>query len=152
GGGAKSSFSLLSGGGGRASANCWAVGRYRELVQHHTVELNEALHWEGRTWGGVHTPDPGGTAPKDGDAPIDIRCPAPHSCIAVGLTSKSGKSGGPAMTGLNEVLRWNGRNWHTAAVPSPGGPASGGGFSELLSLTCTSSHNCYAAGDYGSLG
>lgn len=44
----------------------------------------------------------------------------------------------------NETLRWNGRNWRTAGVPSP---ASGAGaFNDLFGVSCTADTNCWAVG------
>jgi hypothetical protein len=50
---------------------------------------------------------------------------------------------------LNEALRWNGSAWSQLDIPSPGG-TSDGDISQLFSLACTSSANCWAAGSYGS--
>lgn len=132
-----------------SAASCWAVGADGTLGSARPVERNEALHWNGRKWALVPTPDPGGTAANDANVLDGVRCPAARSCLAVGGTGKVISTTG---AGLNEVLRWNGRKWLKAAVPSPGGPPDHGGFSELLSLTCTSPTNCWAAGADGAFG
>jgi hypothetical protein len=134
----------------RSSANCWAVGHYGKLRDAaSSVERNEVLHWNGRKWALQRTPDPGGTSRGDINQLNSVRCATAHSCLAVGSTSTAAVS---SHTGLNEVLRWDGRKWLTASVPSPGGPPGTGGFSELVYLTCTSPANCWAVGDYGAPG
>jgi hypothetical protein len=132
----------------RSSADCWAVGSYTLPSEDGIVSRNEALHWNGRKWALEHTPDPAGTTGNDANWLAGVRCPAAHNCIAVGVMDTVTDTG---TADLNEVLHWDGKKWRTVAVPSPG-PANGGGFSELASLTCTSPASCWAAGVYGTVG
>jgi hypothetical protein len=125
----------------RTAGNCWAVGTY----QKGTTKFNQALHWNGRKWSVVRTPQPGGTGADDGNALNAVRCVSPSTCLAVGSV---GMITSP-FSARNEVLRWNGRTWSPVPVPSPGGNPGAGGFSELNGLTCVSVTSCWAVGDYG---
>jgi hypothetical protein len=125
----------------RSASNCWAVGDYMKG----RTELNLAVHWNGRTWSLVRTPQPAGTGADDANALDSVRCISASTCLAVGaagmITSPFGAR--------NEVLRWNGRTWSSLLVPSPGGNPRTGGFSELIGLACASATSCWAVGDYG---
>ena len=44
-----------------AAVNCWAVGFYRRPG----VQLDEAMHWNGKSWSLVTTPTPAGTLPGE---------------------------------------------------------------------------------------
>jgi hypothetical protein len=123
------------------SRNCWAVGGYANG----SALLNEALHWNGRTWARLATPNPGGTAPEDFNVLEGIRCSSATSCLAVGTYGSIAST----PTYLNESLRWNGRRWSLIKTPDPGGTAQGD-LNTLLKLTCASPHSCWAVGEYGS--
>jgi len=122
-----------------ASANCWAVGFY---VNGNGASLNQALHWNGRTWSRVLTPDPGGTRAGANSMLSDVACTASANCWAVGLyVNGNGAS-------LNQALHWNGRTWSRVLTPDPNG--TGAGASNTLNgVTCASPANCWAVGSYG---
>jgi hypothetical protein len=123
-------------------ASCWAVGDYGTSV----TDLNQVLHWNGRKWSQVRTPDPGGTASGDFSGLNAVSCTSPASCWAVG---GYGSSSGSSFTALNEVLHWNGRTWSLASSPDPDG--TGAGANNFLSdVACTSAASCWAVGNYGS--
>jgi len=124
-------------------ASCWAVGEFTKL---HGPGLNQVLHWDGRRWSRVPAPDPGGTASGDFSALNAVSCPSTASCWAVGGYGRSGSS----FTALNEVLHWNGRTWSLAASPDPDGTGPGAG-NFLSDVVCTSTANCWAVGNYGSI-
>jgi hypothetical protein len=135
------SFSALLGVRCTSAGSCWAVGDYSRG----RTDLNQVLHWNGRKWSQVRTPDPGGTASGDFSALNAVSCTSPASCWAVGGYGSSGSS----FTALNEVLHWNGRTWSLASSPDPDG--TGAGASNFLSdVVCTSAANCWAVGNYGS--
>jgi hypothetical protein len=122
-------------------ASCWAVG---EFIKMHGPGLNQALHWDGRRWSLVPTPDPGGTTTGSNSGLLGVRCTSPGTCWAVGAYVRG--RGAPA---LNQVLRWDGRRWSLVPSPDPGGKAAGD-ISELTDIRCTSPASCWAVGDYGS--
>jgi hypothetical protein len=129
-----------------SASNCWAAGEYGNLSIEDEVTANQALHWNGKRWSEVATPDPAGTFSNDVNALQSVRCAAARNCWAVGTYGTAGST----VILSNEVLHWNGRKWHRVSVPDPGGTASGD-FSELQGLSCTSAVNCWAAGAEGIL-
>ena len=86
-------------------ASCWAVGDYGSITGSLGVRVNQALHWNGRRWSLVPTPDPGGLGNDDSSGLTAIRCPSPASCWAVGVVSTKGQAN------LYEILHWNGTSW-----------------------------------------
>jgi hypothetical protein len=87
-------------------ADCWAVGRFGSS-RTGGVSVNQALHWNGRLWSLVPTPDPGGTAIGDSNELFGIRCTSSANCWAVGNVRPNGQNG------RNEILHWNGIRWST---------------------------------------
>jgi len=125
-----------------SSHNCWAVGY--TTTSH--AYVNQALHWNGSAWKAASVPNPGGR----GSATVTpsnelfaVRCRASADCWAVGQYST-----GTNKPLRNEALHWNGSKWKIVATPDPGGAGSSD-ESELYDVTCTSSANCWAVGDYG---
>ncbi len=139
-GGTTGGFSALRRVSCVSPASCWAVG---DFGKPHGPGLNQVLHWDGRRWSLVPTPDPGGTATFSSSGLIGIRCTSPASCWAVGDYIRG--RGAPT---LNQVLRWNGRRWSLVPSPDPGGTSTGD-ISELTDVRCTSPASCWAVGDYG---
>jgi hypothetical protein len=127
-----------------SASSCWAAGQYGNLGDGREKILNLTLHWNGRRWSKVSTPNPAGTRNNHVQVLDGVRCGSPADCWAVGLF---GVVGSKVILG-NEVLHWNGRRWSTFEVPSPGGSGNED-FSELDGVSCTSDINCWAAGTYG---
>ena len=122
--------------------NCWAVGLSQP--SRGSVTLNQMLHWNGRKWGAFPVPEPGGTAAHHYNTLDEVRCVSARDCWAVGYYLKGGAD-------LDEALHWNGRRWSTVSTPTPGGILSGD-LNELYDLSCTSSANCWAVGEFGRSG
>jgi hypothetical protein len=119
------------------SANCWAVGLH---VNGNGALVNQALHWNGRTWSRVPTPDPGGTGAGAISTLNDVACTTSANCWAVGLyVTGSGAS-------LNQALHWNGTRWSRVPTPEPNGASN-----TLNGVTCASPANCWAVGSYGDI-
>jgi hypothetical protein len=118
--------------------DCWAVG----YVRRGNLLLNQALHWNGRRWSAVRTPEPGGVKQTGTNELFDVTCAAAASCWAVG---NFGVTAGTSVKLLNEVLHWNGRRWSQVHVASPGGTTTGH-VSSLRAVRCGSARNCNAAG------
>ncbi len=126
-----------------SAGNCWAVGFY----ERHGVQLDEALHWNGKHWSPVTTPTPAGTLGGDFNGLVDVACTSTDSCWA------DGEYGSDQVNGEiieNQALHWNGRIWSLVTTPNPGNNASDG-VSSLGAIRCTSARNCWAAGSYGSI-
>ena len=123
---------------------CWAAGQYGNSSGN-GLTLNQALHWNGRRWSLVSTPQPAGTGDGAVQGIASVRCSSASNCLAIGT---AGNESGTTLL-KNEALRWNGKKWSILTIASPGGAANGD-FSILSSLACTSATNCWAAGSYGS--
>lgn len=128
-----------------AADSCWAGGDFGTESASGEVQLNEALHWNGKRWSRVTTPNPAGTGATDENAIESIRCTSASDCWAVG--SYGTDAGSDVL--FNEVLHWTGRKWTVVTVPDPGGSATLD-FSVLRSVSCTAPSSCKAAGSYGS--
>jgi len=61
-----------------SSANCWAVGTDNK----HGAVLSLALHWNGKKWFRVATPEPGGTLKNDLNELYDVACVTADDCWA----------------------------------------------------------------------
>jgi hypothetical protein len=145
GGKASGGFSELSDVACTSARSCWAGGQYGHQGAMGEVILNQALHWNGKRWSRVTTPDPAGTAANDENSIKGIRCTSASDCWAVGAYGTG--AGTPVL--LNEVLHWNGKKWSEVTVPDPGGTATMD-VNLLQSVSCTSATSCEAAGSYGS--
>ena len=108
---------------------------------------NEALHWNGRRWSRLATPDPAGTAGGAGNLLVTLACGSPDSCWGAGYDGTST----PAQTIENQILYWNGRKWATAAAPDPGGSAARA-LNYVIGSACSSLRNCWAVGAYQTTG
>jgi hypothetical protein len=128
-----------------SASNCWAVGDYgSQPGLSSEVALTQALHWNGKTWSQVHTPNPAGTSNTDGNVLDSVRCSSATNCWAVGAY---GVITLPERA-LTLALHWNGKKWAKVATPNPAGTATGD-LNELIGLSCTSASNCWAAGEDG---
>ncbi len=131
-----------------SAKSCWAVGTYGLTMLTpggiSNVFFNQALHWDGKKWNLVTTPEPGGMNAHHANILDGVRCGSEHNCWAVGTFGRV-----DTKTALrNEVLHWNGKRWTNVAVTNPGGTATGAN-NELAGLSCTSTTNCVAAGSFG---
>lgn len=127
------------------SANsCWAAGLYGQDTSSSETSFDLALHWNGKKWFKVTTPNPAGTKANDLNDLDAIRCASPDDCWAAGTT-------GATDVLLNDMLHWNGRKWFTQKVPNPGGSTTGS-YNAIYSLACTSTKNCWGVGEYGLTG
>jgi hypothetical protein len=122
--------------------NCWAAGGYGKTTDNGTFERNEALHWNGKTWTQVRTPNPAGTRVNQVSVLTSIRCASAADCWGVGADGVLGERDDAIS---NEALHWNGRQWGKVTLPNPGGTALGD-INELANLSCTSAANCWTAG------
>jgi hypothetical protein len=125
-----------------AAANCWAVGEH----SHGDAQVNQALHWNGKKWAAVHTPNPGGTSSSSVSELDDSTCVTSTNCWAVGdFGSGTDES---TQKRMNQVLHWNGKKWSRLRVANPGGTGTGH-VNTLYAVRCVSASNCTAVGDYG---
>src|SRR5215469_7720420 len=120
-------------------ADCWAVGYYGTLSSN--TFANQAMHWDGKKWSLITTPDPAGTATGQSNELNAIRCVSASSCIADGFD-------GNASSFNNEVLRWNGKKWSPQTTPNPS-VTTLGHDNELNGVACSSSTSSWTAGTDG---
>jgi hypothetical protein len=113
-----------------ATGNCTAVG---------TNSGGKALaaHWDGKAWS-----DQSVASPEQLNLLGGVSCPAVKDCVAVG-TGGSLTSTSIALAPLAE--QWTGGKWAAFTAPDP---APAGGITEFNSVSCTSTTNCMAVGDY----
>jgi hypothetical protein len=88
-----------------SSADCWAVGNFGSITVGVGVGRNEALHWNGRKWRRVKTPNPGGTGTGEINDLLGVRCVSSGNCWAVGVLAS------PTTGYKDEILHWNGKKW-----------------------------------------
>ena len=81
-----------------SASDCWAVGNY----WNGTSLFNEAMHWNGKKWSHVPTPQPAGTT-GGWNVLRGVSCPSASDCRAVGWIYKTSIS--------NEALHWTGKKW-----------------------------------------
>ena len=112
-----------------SSADCWAIG-YSETTLYSTL----IEHWDGTSWTIVSSPNPS-SVQNQLDA---ITCNSSSDCWAVG-DYKTGTNNRITQT---LVERWNGSTW--SVVPSAN--TSTTTFNKLISVTCTTSSDCWAVG------
>jgi hypothetical protein len=124
------SSNSLAGVAGSSARNVWAVGfdapsgvGYRSLI----------LHWNGRAWKQVPSPDPAAASSTE--------------LTAVTVAGSDAWAVGTAIVGDNVslVLSWNGRGWHRVPSPNPGG-GRGSYFNGIAAASRTS---VWATGAYG---
>jgi hypothetical protein len=120
------------------------VGDYQKFSQ---AGLDQALHWNGKSWSKVDTPTPGGTLGNDFSTLFDVVCTSAANCWAGG---NDGFSTSKEEVVVNQMLRWNGTKWSLATVPNPGGSAANSG-NLISAIRCTSATNCLAVGFYGTV-
>jgi hypothetical protein len=71
------------------------------------------LHWNGKTWTQVPSPDDGA-----GDGLLGVGVSSPTSALAVGTQVTTSHDV------FNLAMRWNGKTWTDVPSPSPGGAAA----------------------------
>jgi hypothetical protein len=83
-----------------SAARCWAVGE----TGGSGAMFNSALLWNGKKWKKIGTPDPS----VNTNELFGVRCSNADNCFAVGGAFTPGS---PA---FDEVLQWDGKQWHIA--------------------------------------
>jgi hypothetical protein len=118
-----------------AKGNCTAVGFYHK----NGVEYTLAEHWNGTSWHRQATPNPAGGSGSEAWF-YGVSCPSPASCTVVGYHTP-----GPAVGGEQLLAEhWNGSRWALQHLPVPAGATE----SELYAVSCASTVNCTAVGQY----
>jgi hypothetical protein len=111
---------------GVSATNIWAVGTY---AGSDIRDRSLILHWNGRAWRQVPSPDPG----KQSDSLNGLAVVSASSVWTTELYSNSS-----GMAGTSLILHWNGRAWTKAAAGSSG--------SDLTNVSASSAANAWAVG------
>jgi hypothetical protein len=116
--------------------NAWAVGEFADSAGR---DRTLVLHWNGRTWAKVASPNPGGA--RSGDELQSVAATASSSAWAVG----SYFNGSDTIQNV-VILHWNGSTWTAVTGPRPGTR------NELFAVAASSSSNVWAVGDFSAGG
>lgn len=120
----------LTGVDGISPGSVWAVGSLEGGPAPRTL----VLHWVGKKWTRVSSPDPAGNGPGQDNVLLGVAATSATNAWAVGAYTSA--------AGLNRlVLAWNGLRWAHEPSPSPGH-----GFAELLSVAAVSATRAWAVG------
>jgi hypothetical protein len=117
----------LGGVAASSARDAWAVGEYGADFSGDSTGKTLILHWNGRSWKRVPSPDPRGGGILDDVAAVSAR-----DAWAVGQTR----------AGQTLIIRWNGTAWKR--VPGPDSRDN------LFSVAVTSARNAWAVGPSGS--
>jgi hypothetical protein len=128
-----------------SAADCNAVGSYGSSSNAGDVDLNETLHWNGKSWSWVHAPNPGGTGPGVQNELGALACGGPADCWGGGFYTTIT----PAYALRNEMLHWNGATWTEVKVPNPGAKGARA-VNYVFGATCDGPADCWAVGEYES--
>ena len=120
-----------------SGSDCWAVGDYYNFDT--DTDLNVVLHFNGKKWSPVNTPDPGGTDPGDHSALLGLTCVSASDCWAVGYWENSQGAD------VNQALRFNGKKWSRVRTRDPASNSMGD-YNELYGVACTKASDCWAVG------
>lgn len=126
-----------------SASDCWAVGEGANPNK--SVDFNEVLHWGGKKWSHVTTPQPSNKSSPYFNPLFSVDCNSANDCWAVGYYFNNN------MTAIvNDALHWNGSKWSHVHTPQPAG--TNDVFNALLGVTCPSRSDCRAVGLLGPLG
>ncbi len=116
-----------------SATNAWAVGNYTNNATYQTL----VLHWDGKAWSQVASPNPGGSG--DANSLAGVAALSRADAWATGIYVNSA---GGARTLL---LHWGGKAWSQVASPNIGAAFPG---DVLSAVAATSATNAWAVGGY----
>jgi hypothetical protein len=115
-----------------STTRCTATGRWLNPSQ---VTVSLAERWNGKKWAIQRTANVAGAGRN---SLRGVSCPTTSWCMAVGAYKRP-------TSGFRVLAeRWNGHSW---SVQKPPNPSTGPFGSELITVSCTSSHACIGVGD-----
>lgn len=141
GGTANGSFTQLNALSCTSATNCWATGEAGRFGTMTLRFLNLALHWNGKKWLKVGTPNPAGVKAGSLNSLTGVTCLTDRDCWAVGILQALNQHAFE----LIQILHWNGVAWSQVKAPHPAGAAKDDSQS-LNSVRCVTSTNCWAVG------
>jgi hypothetical protein len=125
-------YNYLHGVGAIATADVWAVG-YRDGPNGTNNSRTLTIHWNGRRWNAVRSPNPG----NDGSPYAEHKLYGVGGVSARDVWAVGYRYNGGFYSEL--ILRWNGRAWKVAYSPP-------GGYRQLFALAVLSPTNVWAVG------
>ncbi len=124
-----------------STSDCWAVGSYGDIYQGPSPQQTLIEHWDGTSWAIVSSPNPGTTF----DSPlVSVTCPSATDCWAVGSYYSYDRINHQTLALQTLIEHWDGNSWTIVSSPN----TSSTQFNYLLSVSCVSQANCWAAGTY----
>jgi hypothetical protein len=116
-----------------SASDCWTVGNYLTAAPAYLTLIE---HWDGSSWSIIPSPNAIGSS---NNFLFGVTCVSSAECWAVGYATNGNTLG----SGYDTLIeRWNGTAWSVVSSPNVGTGQS----SRLLSVTCASSTECWAAG------
>jgi hypothetical protein len=119
-----------------STSDCWATGWVRENdgTESTATYLTLVEHWDGVSWSIVSSPNPGTKRNKL----WGVTCNSTSDCWTVGIYRNT--------TGSTHTLieHWDGTAWSVVTSPN----TSVSQQNDLYSVTCASSSDCWAVGNY----
>ena len=116
-----------------SSTDCTAVGYFVVTSAETLVES-----WDGTAWSIIPSPNPDGVVVS---YLLSVSCLSTTNCTAVGDFTYESESPQPGQT---LVESWDGTSWSIVPSPDPSGATA----SDLQSVSCLSSTDCTAVGNY----
>ncbi len=121
-----------------SATSAWAVGYFcARNCGNRQVDHTLILHWNGRTWSRVPSPNPG----ADLSGLFGVTAVSPASAWAVG--DFCARNCGNRQVNHTLILHWNGRTWSQVPSPNPGTYLDG-----LSGVTAMSRVSAWAVGAY----
>jgi hypothetical protein len=114
-----------------SSRDAWAVGQQFDSKGFAATLI---LHWNGKTWKKVPSPDPAGGSGTNVLFAVDAT--SASNAWAVGFSEAKS-------TTRTLIARWNGKAWRAVPSPNPGGTAAG---DILRGVTVTGARSAWAVG------
>ncbi len=134
-----SSQQIISGVAAPAANDAWMVGSFASATVGSFLQPL-AIHWNGKTWSMVATPDP---------SPFTNRLRA-VAAISTSDVWAVGQANTPDGLNLHTLIEhWNGKQW--SIVASPNNPPTGQAFDGLLGVTVSGLTSLWSVGGFDSL-
>ena len=124
-----------------STSDCWAVGAYGDPYQGPSPEQTLIEHWNGTGWTIISSPNTGAT---QNNALYGVTCLTTSDCWVVGYHYDYDRINNQVGALQTLTEHWDGTAW--TIVNSPNTSATQRNY--LLSVSCPSSSNCWAAGTY----
>jgi hypothetical protein len=121
----------LSGVTATSSRDAWAVGQQFDSKGFPATLI---LHWNGKTWKKVPSPNPAGASGTNVLFAVDATSASNAWAVGFSRTKSSTHT---------LIAHWNGKAWRAVPSPNPNGPAAG---DTLHGVTVTGARNAWAVG------